>query len=110
MEFRYLVSFLALAEELHFGRAAAKLHLTQLSLSQQLQRLERGLGVTLVARSSHEVRLTPAGEVLRDHARIIVAQLERAERATPRAPCHSSNSYRTASARRKAFPARTRVT
>ena len=82
MEFRYLVSFLALADELHFGRAAAKLHLTQPSLSQQLQRLERKLGVTLVARSSHEVRLTPAGEVLRDHARSIVADLERATRAT----------------------------
>lgn len=81
MEFRYLVSFLALAEELHFGRAAAKLHLTQPSLSQQLQRLERRLGVVLVARSSHEVRLTPAGEVFRGHAQTIVDELDRAMRA-----------------------------
>ncbi|MEV0621416.1 LysR family transcriptional regulator [Nonomuraea sp. NPDC050404] len=81
MEFRYLVSFLALAEELHFGRAAAKLHLTQPSLSQQLQRLERRLGVTLVLRSSHEVRLTPAGEEFRDHAQDIVRRVERAAQA-----------------------------
>lgn len=81
MEFRYLVSFLALAEELHFGRAAAKLHLTQPSLSQQLQRLERRLGVILVTRSSHEVRLTPAGEVFRGHAQAIVEELDRAMRA-----------------------------
>ncbi|WP_018685824.1 LysR family transcriptional regulator [Actinokineospora enzanensis] len=81
MEFRHLVSFLAIAEERHFGRAAAKVHLTQPSLSQQLQRLERSLGVVLVARSSHEVRLTPAGEVLRAHADGIVRQLERAAEA-----------------------------
>lgn len=81
MELRYLVSFLALAEELHFGRAAAKLHLTQPSLSQQLQRLERRLGIVLVTRSSHEVRLTPAGEAFREHARAIVEKLDRATRA-----------------------------
>ncbi|PPK64909.1 LysR family transcriptional regulator [Actinokineospora auranticolor] len=81
MEFRYLVSFLAIADELHFGRAAARVHLTQPSLSQQLQRLERTLGVTLVVRSSHEVRLTPAGEALREHADVIVRLLDRAGRA-----------------------------
>ncbi|MEU0838752.1 LysR substrate-binding domain-containing protein [Streptomyces sp. NPDC005962] len=78
MEFRHLVSFLAITEELHFGRAAAKLHLTQPSLSQQLQRLEKSLGVELVARTSHEVRLTEAGRAFEVQARTIVAQVDKA--------------------------------
>ena len=78
MEFRYLVSFLAIAEELHFGRAAARLHLAQPSLSQQLQRLERDVGVQLVSRTSHEVRLTPAGEAFRGEAERIVGHAARA--------------------------------
>lgn len=78
MDFRHLESFLAIADELHFGRAAARLHLTQPSLSQQLQRLERGLGVELVARTSHEVRLASAGHVFREQAKLIVAQVEKA--------------------------------
>ncbi|MFI9508019.1 LysR family transcriptional regulator [Nocardia sp. NPDC052566] len=80
MELRHLVSFVALAEELHFGRAARRLHLTQPSLSAQLQRLEKSLGVQLVSRNSHEVALTAAGRELESHARVIVAQLERATR------------------------------
>lgn len=78
MEFRHLVSFLAIAEELHFGRAAARLHLTQPSLSAQLQKLERSLGVQLVQRTSHEVKLTSAGEAFESHARLIVLQMEKA--------------------------------
>ena len=78
MELRHLHSFLAIAEELHFGRAAARLHLAQPSLSQQLQRLEQSVGVQLVARSSHEVRLTPAGAVFDTEARGILAHVERA--------------------------------
>jgi DNA-binding transcriptional LysR family regulator len=78
VEFRHLQSFLAIADELHFGRAAAKLHLTQPSLSQQLQRLERTLGVELVARTSHEVRLTQAGQAFETQARMIVAQMQKA--------------------------------
>lgn len=78
MEFRHVVSFLAIAEELHFGRAAAKLHLTQPSLSLQLQRLERTLGVELVARTSHEVHLTAAGRAFEVQARVIVAQMDKA--------------------------------
>jgi DNA-binding transcriptional LysR family regulator len=81
MEFRYLVSFLAIAEELHFGRAAARLHLAQPSLSQQLQRLEREIGVELVSRTSHVVRLTPAGEAFRTEAERIVGHAARAVEA-----------------------------
>ncbi|MFG1795955.1 LysR family transcriptional regulator [Nocardia sp. NPDC049149] len=78
MEFRHLVSFITIAEELHFGRAAQRLHLTQPSLSAQLQKLEKSLGVQLVARNSHEVKLTPAGREFESQARIIVAQMDRA--------------------------------
>ncbi|MFC9895366.1 LysR substrate-binding domain-containing protein [Nocardia sp. NPDC127579] len=78
MEFRHLVSFLAIAEELHFGRAAQRLHITQPSLSAQLRKLESALDVLLVERNSHEVRLTAAGREFELQARQIVAQLERA--------------------------------
>ncbi|WP_454197754.1 LysR family transcriptional regulator [Nocardia sp. Marseille-Q1738] len=81
MEFRHLVSFITIAEELHFGRAAQRLHLTQPSLSAQLQKLEKSLGVQLVARNSHEVKLTPAGREFESQARLIVAQLDRAAQA-----------------------------
>ncbi|KAF0845307.1 LysR family transcriptional regulator [Nocardia caishijiensis] len=81
MEFRHLVSFITIAEELHFGRAAQRLHLTQPSLSAQLQKLEKSLGVRLVARNSHEVRLTPAGREFELQARQIVAHLDRAARS-----------------------------
>ena len=76
MELRHLESFLAIAEERHFGRAAARLHLAQPSLSQQLQRLERSIGVKLVERTSHQVSLTPAGEVLCDLGRNIISQVD----------------------------------
>jgi DNA-binding transcriptional LysR family regulator len=78
VEFRHLQSFLAIADELHFGRAAARLHLTQPSLSQQLQRLERDLDVELVARTSHDVRLTAAGKAFEAQARLIVSQMQKA--------------------------------
>lgn len=75
MELRHLESFLALAEELHFGRAAAKLHLSQPSLSQHVQRLEREVGVRLVNRGPHHVTLTAAGAVLRGRAGRLLGEL-----------------------------------
>lgn len=78
LELRYLTSFLAIAEELHFGRAAVRLHLAQPSLSQQLQRLERQVGVELVARSSREVKLTVAGHAFEVEARRLLEQADHA--------------------------------
>jgi len=85
MEFRQLRYFLTLAEELHFGRAAAREHIVQSALSQQLQRLERELAVRLLERTTHYVRLTPAGNAFLVEARRILSHIERAAAAAQRA-------------------------
>ncbi|MFG2527133.1 LysR family transcriptional regulator [Streptomyces sp. NPDC048516] len=67
-----LESFLILAEELHFGRAAARLLVTQPALSRQLRSLEERLDVVLLQRSRRRVEITPAGEALLPKARAVV--------------------------------------
>jgi DNA-binding transcriptional LysR family regulator len=74
LDLRLLEYFMAVAEELHFGRAAARLHISQPSLSQQVRRLEHQLGVTLLERTSRSVELTPAGEALLREGRKLLTQ------------------------------------
>jgi DNA-binding transcriptional LysR family regulator len=85
IELRQLRFFVTLAEELHFGRAAEREHIVQSALSQQLQRLERELGVMLLERSTHHVQLTRAGVAFLAEARRVLAQAERAVSAARRA-------------------------
>lgn len=81
MEIRQLRYFLTVAEELHFGRAAERLHIVQSAVSQQLRRMERELGVELFDRTTRTVRLTEAGQRLLPHARDVLAALARAHAA-----------------------------
>jgi DNA-binding transcriptional LysR family regulator len=83
IELRRLRYFVAVAQERHFGRAAARVGIQQPPLTQQIQRLEQQLGVTLLTRRPR-VTVTPAGQVLLAHALRLLAQAERAVDATRR--------------------------
>src|SRR3954468_3270611 len=78
MEHRLLASFVVLAEELHFGRAARRLHISQPPLSLQIQKLESELGVRLFVRTNRRVALTEAGGVLLARARYLLGEHDRA--------------------------------
>jgi LysR family transcriptional activator of glutamate synthase operon len=78
MELRQLRYLVALAEELHFTRAAEREHVAQPALSQQIRRLEDEVGLALVERTTRHVALTDAGEILVVRARRVLAELEAA--------------------------------
>lgn len=78
MEFRHLRCFLALARELHFGRAAEKLAMSQPPLSVAIQQLEESVGARLFERDSKRVRLTAAGEAFLPQAQALLTQAEEA--------------------------------
>lgn len=87
-----LSSFVAVAEELHFGRAAARLHLTQPPLSRQIRLLEQEVGVTLLDRTSRTVKVTPAGRVFLAEARRILRLAEESSLAVRRIPTGSGGT------------------
>lgn len=76
--FDQLAGFIAVAEELHFGRAAERLNMTQPPLSRQIQKLEKTVGAELLERDNRKVELTAAGRAFLDEARRLIALAERA--------------------------------
>ncbi|MEY2603512.1 MAG: hypothetical protein QOH31_1293 [Verrucomicrobiota bacterium] len=92
MELRHFKYFVAVAEELHFGRAAGRLNIAQPSLSKQIQRLEQELGFPLFYRTKQRVELLDAGHVFLDEVRRILRQAENAVESARRS--HTGQSGR----------------
>src|SRR5918998_1254058 len=76
IELRHLRAFVAVAEDLNFGRAADRLHISQPALSRQIRALERLLGCELLRRSTHRVELTIAGAALLDRVRPVLREVD----------------------------------
>jgi len=85
LELRHLRSFVAVAEEQHFGRAAERLHISQPPLSQQIRRIEREVGAQLLDRTPRPIRLTAAGASFLEEARLALAHASRAVDVSRRA-------------------------
>lgn len=96
IELRQLRYFVAVAEELHFGRAAQKLHMTQPPLSQAIQHLEAELGVALFHRTTRHIQLSAAGLVLLPEAKRLLAQAESLPEMAQRAAAGALGELRLA--------------
>jgi DNA-binding transcriptional LysR family regulator len=94
VELRQLRYFIAVAEELHFRRAAQRMHLTQPALSEQVRKLEAELGMRLFDRTSRGVALTPAGAAMLEEGKRVLRQAEAAERAARGACRHPAGRLR----------------
>jgi DNA-binding transcriptional LysR family regulator len=108
LELRHLRYFIAVAEELHFSRAAERLHMAQPPLSAAIRQLEQDLGTELLLRTTRDVRLTEAGIAFLDGAHRTLAELDRARRQAQRAGAGELGNLRVGfswSARFETLPA-----
>lgn len=96
MELRHLRCFIAVAEELHFARAAERLHIEQSPLSRAIKELEEDLGVRLFERTTRNTRLTRAGQLFLEHAPRVFATLEQARSSVKAAAAGYQDQLRIA--------------
>jgi DNA-binding transcriptional LysR family regulator len=108
-DFRPLRYFVAVAEELHFTRAAERLYIAQPALSEQIRRLEGELGVELLRRTTRKVELTPAGEQFLRRARRILAEADEARAEAARAARGETGRLRVAAGATAGLPQVPRV-
>lgn len=94
MELRHLRYFVAVAEELHFRRAAERLHVAQPAVSEQVRKLEQELGVDLLERTPRRVALTEAGAAMLEDSRRVLDLAERARQSARNARCQAGERLR----------------